>query len=48
MTAQGPIRAIVIQRSEFMDLLKRCPSVRLAIMMAVTERIRADERDAPV
>ncbi len=44
--AVGPVRALVIARHEFTDLMDRFPAVRLGILMALTDRIRRDEREA--
>lgn len=43
-TAIGTVRALVIDRSAFTELMDRFPAVRLGILMALTERIRGDER----
>lgn len=45
VTAQEPLGALVIRRPEFLALMERFPSVRLGILMAMTERIRANERE---
>ncbi len=44
VTAEGPLCAIVIRRPEFLALLDRFPSVRLGVLMSMTERIRANAR----
>lgn len=40
------IRAVAIRREGFQGLLERFPAVRLGILMALTERTKADERTA--
>jgi CRP/FNR family cyclic AMP-dependent transcriptional regulator len=45
-TAVGPTRALVVRRTEFLELMERFPPVRLGILMALTERVRRDERSA--
>ncbi len=40
----GPVRALVVRRAEFLELIERFPAVRLGVMMALTDRIRSDER----
>ena len=45
-TAVGPTRALVVGRPEFLELMERFPPVRLGILMALTERVRRDERSA--
>jgi len=42
----GSVRAVVIRRPAFLELMDRFSAVRLGIVMALTERIRADEREA--
>jgi CRP/FNR family cyclic AMP-dependent transcriptional regulator len=44
-TAVGPVKALVIQRQAFMDLIDRYAAVRLGILMALTERLRGDPED---
>jgi CRP/FNR family cyclic AMP-dependent transcriptional regulator len=46
VTAATPVTALVIRRAGFLDLLDRYPSVRLGVLMALTERIRSDARRA--
>ena len=43
--AVGPVNAIVIERPAFQELMDRFGAVRLGILMALTERIRDDERE---
>ena len=45
-TAAGPVKALVIRRSEFLELMDGYGAVRLGVLMALTERVRSDE-DAP-
>ncbi len=42
-TAAGPVKALVIRRSEFLELIHRYGAVRLGVLMALTERVRRDE-----
>ena len=42
-TAAGPVKALVIRRPEFLDLMDRFGAVRLGVLMALTERVRSDE-----
>ena len=44
VTATAPIRALVLRRDAFLSLIDRFPSVRLGVLMALTERIRSDAR----
>ena len=44
-TAVGPVNALAIERPDFIALIDRYPAVRLSILMALTDRIRRDERD---
>ena len=44
--AVGPLHALVIERAAFNELMERHPAIRLGILMALTERIRRDEREA--
>lgn len=39
--ALEPIRALTIQRAGFLDLIERIPVLRLEVLNALTERIRA-------
>lgn len=41
VTAIEPIRAFEIRRDDFSALMDRSPSVRLGILMALTDRVRA-------
>jgi len=41
----GAVDAIVIERPAFQELMDRFGAVRLGILMALTERIRDDERE---
>jgi CRP/FNR family cyclic AMP-dependent transcriptional regulator len=41
VTAQGPIHGFAIDRQGFLDLIDRIPVLRLEVMSALTERIRA-------
>lgn len=45
-TADGPVHGLVIRRDGFLALMDRFGAVRLGILMALTERVRADERAA--
>jgi len=42
-TAAGPVKALVIHRPEFLELMDRYGAVRLGVLMALTERVRSDE-----
>jgi CRP-like cAMP-binding protein len=42
-TAAGPVRALAIRGEDFQALLERYPAVRLGVIMALTDRVRADE-----
>jgi CRP/FNR family cyclic AMP-dependent transcriptional regulator len=42
-TAAGPVKALVIRRPEFLELMDRFGAVRLGVLMALTERVRSDE-----
>jgi CRP/FNR family transcriptional regulator, cyclic AMP receptor protein len=42
-TAAGPVKALVIRRPEFLELMDRYSAVRLGVLMALTERVRSDE-----
>jgi CRP-like cAMP-binding protein len=44
-TAVGPVETLVIDREAFLRLLDDRPAVRLSVLMALTARIRRDERD---
>ncbi len=41
VVALEPIRALTIQRAGFLDLIERIPVLRLEVLNALTERIRA-------
>ena len=43
VTASGPVKALVIRRPEFLELMERYGAVRLGVLMALTERVRGDE-----
>jgi CRP-like cAMP-binding protein len=43
-TALGPVEALVIRRPAFLELMDNFGAVRLGIVMALTDRIRSDER----
>ena len=43
VTASGPVKALVIRRPEFLELMERYGAVRLGVLMALTERVRVDE-----
>ena len=43
-TAVGPVEALVIRRPAFLELMDNFGAVRLGIVMALTDRIRSDER----
>jgi CRP/FNR family cyclic AMP-dependent transcriptional regulator len=43
VTATGEVKALVIRRPEFLELMERYGAVRLGVLMAVTERVRGDE-----
>ena len=43
VTATGPVKALVIRRPEFLELMDRYGAVRLGVLMALTERVRGDE-----
>jgi CRP/FNR family cyclic AMP-dependent transcriptional regulator len=44
--AAGRVKALVVQRPAFLELMDRFGAVRLGILMALTDRIRSDERGA--
>ena len=46
VTATSPVEALVLHRDAFLALIDRYPSVRLAILMALTDRIRSNARRA--
>lgn len=43
-TAAGPVRVLEIRRETFLALMERYPAVRLGVLMALTDRVRADEQ----
>lgn len=43
VTATGPVKALVIRRREFLELMERYREVRLGVLMALTERVRGDQ-----
>jgi CRP/FNR family transcriptional regulator, cyclic AMP receptor protein len=43
VTASSPVKALVIRRPEFLELMDRYGAVRLGVLMALTERVRGDE-----
>jgi len=43
VTATGQVKALVIRRPEFLELMERYGAVRLGVLMALTERVRGDE-----
>ena len=43
VTATGEVKALVIRRPEFLELMERYGAVRLGVLMALTERVRGDE-----
>ncbi len=45
VVAETEVRAIEIRREEFVRLMDRFGAVRLGIVMALTERVRSDERE---
>ena len=45
-TSRGGVRALVIRRVDFLALMDRFGAVRLEVLMALTDRIRADERES--
>lgn len=42
--AAEPVHALVVGRQAFGDLMERFPAVRLGVMMALADRVRADEQ----
>ncbi len=46
VTLTAPARALVVRRPQFLELIDRFPSVRLGVLMALTERIRNDATTA--
>ena len=45
--AVGHVRALEVGRTEFLELMERHPAVRHGILVALTDRIRSDERSDP-
>lgn len=43
VTATAHVKALVIRRPEFLELMERYGAVRLGVLMALTERVRGDE-----
>jgi len=43
--AIGPVEALAIERPAFHELMDRFGAVRLGILMALSDRIRSDERE---
>jgi CRP/FNR family cyclic AMP-dependent transcriptional regulator len=43
--AIGPVDALVIERPAFQELMDRFGAIRLGILMALSDRIRSDERE---
>jgi CRP/FNR family transcriptional regulator, cyclic AMP receptor protein len=43
-TAVGPVETLVIHRPAFLELMDSFGPVRLGVLMALTDRIRSDER----
>ena len=43
VTAAGPVKALCVRRSDFLDLMERYGAVRLGVLMALTDRVRGDE-----
>ena len=41
--AEGPTRLLVIGRGPFQDLMEEFPSVRIAVLQALAERVRSHE-----
>jgi CRP/FNR family cyclic AMP-dependent transcriptional regulator len=46
--ATGPVKALVVQRPAFLELMDRFGAVRLGILMALTDRIRSDDRETVI
>lgn len=46
--AAGPVSALVIERPAFMELMDRFGAIRLGILMALSDRIRSDDRDTMI
>ena len=44
--AIGRVKALVVHRPAFLELMDRFGAVRLAILIALTDRIRSDEHEA--
>lgn len=43
VVAVGPVRALIVRRAGFLELMDRFSAVRLGVLMALTDRIRSDE-----
>jgi CRP/FNR family transcriptional regulator, cyclic AMP receptor protein len=43
VTAAGPVKALCVRRSDFLELMERYGAVRLGVLMALTDRVRGDE-----
>ena len=46
--AAGPVSALVIERPAFLELMDRFGAIRLGILMALSDRIRSDDRDTMI
>jgi CRP/FNR family cyclic AMP-dependent transcriptional regulator len=46
--AMGRVKALVVYRPAFLELMDRFGAVRLGILMALTDRIRSDEHEVLV
>ena len=46
--AIGPVDALVIERPAFQELMEKFGAIRLGILMALSDRIRNDERETLV
>lgn len=42
-TAVGPVKALVIRREQFLELMERYRDVRIGVLMALAERVRGDD-----
>jgi CRP/FNR family transcriptional regulator/CRP/FNR family cyclic AMP-dependent transcriptional regulator len=43
VTAAGPVKALCVRRTDFLELMERYGAVRLGVLMALTDRVRGDE-----
>ena len=43
VTAAGPVKALCVRRTDFLELMERYRAVRLGVLMALTDRVRGDE-----